>query len=105
MATQSGNDDATVRKDRRYSPSSEDETQEHQEHPSDSRHLDDGDVDASAVTTKPGAGGPDDAGEVEVDEEAIRERIAGGNTARVRHDPEDRGVGESGPGEQPRGDH
>lgn len=104
MATQSGNDPETVRKDRTYSPSSDEETRARQERPSESPTAKEGDVNEDAVTTKPGTGGPDDAGDVEVDEEAIRARIAGGgNAAEVDRDASEDGVGESGSGEQPRG--
>ena len=78
MAHLSGNDDDTVQKDESYSPSSGQETEAAQESPRGSEHLADPDIDAAAVKAVPGTGGPDDAGEVDVDEEAIRARIAGG---------------------------
>jgi len=78
MAHLSGNDDETVQKDESYSPSSGQETEEAQESPRGSEHLDDPEIDASAVKTVPGTGGPDDVGEVDVDEDAIRARIAEG---------------------------
>lgn len=76
MAVQSGNDDDTVRKDVSYSPSSGRETERAQDQPSSSSHLDDPDIDDEAVNSLPGAGGPDDAGDIDVDDEAIRESIA-----------------------------
>jgi hypothetical protein len=81
MAIQSGNDEETVQKDVTYSPSSDEETAESQENPRSSSHLDDPEVDEGAVISLPGEGGPDDVGEVDVDEEAIRESIAG----RAKH--------------------
>lgn len=76
MAIQSGNDENTVEKDVSYSPGSGRETEEAQEDPGGSAHFDDPEIDASKVTTLPGEGGPDDVGEIDVDEEAIREDIA-----------------------------
>ncbi|MFB2599618.1 hypothetical protein ACEXQE_17645 [Herbiconiux sp. P17] len=76
MAIQSGNDDGTVQKDMSYSPSSGRETEQAQGDPRTSAHLDDPDIDASAVKSVPGVGGPDDAGDIDVDEEAIRASIA-----------------------------
>jgi hypothetical protein len=81
MAIQSGNDDDTVQKDVSYSPSSGRETEESQDEPRTSPHLDDPEVDEGAVISLPGEGGPDDVGEIEVDEEAIRTSIAG----RAKH--------------------
>jgi hypothetical protein len=75
MAIQSGNDEDTVQKDMSYSPASGRETEEAQKNP-ESTHLDDPDIDESQVKTLPGEGGPDDVGEVDVDEEAIRASIA-----------------------------
>ena len=76
MATQSGNDENTVEKDMSYSPASGRETEVAQERPGDSAALADDDIDRSAVKSLPGEGGPDDAGDIEVDDEAIRRRIA-----------------------------
>ena len=76
MAIQSGNDDDTVQKDMSYSPASGRETEQAQDDPRTSAHLDDPDVDASAVKSVPGVGGPDDAGDIDVDDEAIRTSIA-----------------------------
>ncbi|MDO9396754.1 MAG: hypothetical protein Q7T71_09435 [Herbiconiux sp.] len=85
MAVQSGNDDATVQKDVTYSPSSDEETARAQEEPRSSSHLDDPEVDDGAVTSLPGEGGPDDVGEIDVDEEAIRTSIAERNANRRDH--------------------
>lgn len=76
MPVQSGNDDETVQKDMRYSPSSGRETQSAQQYPDDSAHLTDPDIDTAAVKSVPGAGGPDDAGDIDVDVDNLRERIA-----------------------------
>lgn len=76
MAIQSGNDDDTVQKDVSYSPASGRETEESQATPRSSPHLDDPDIDAGAVNSLPGEGGPDDAGDIDVDDEAIRASIA-----------------------------
>jgi hypothetical protein len=76
MAIQSGNDDGTVQKDMSYSPASGRETEQAQDEPCSSEHLDDPDIDQSAVKSVPGAGGPDDAGDIDIDEEGIRETIA-----------------------------
>jgi hypothetical protein len=67
-------------KDDAYSPSSERETEERQAEPVPSG--DDG------VNALPGTGGPDDAGDVDVDDEAIRTKIAERDV-----DPSDRPVG------------
>jgi hypothetical protein len=76
MAIQSGNDEGTISKDMAYSPSSEREQEVAQEDPRSSSTLDDPEVDSRSVKSLPGTGGPDDVGEIEVDEEAIRESIA-----------------------------
>lgn len=76
MAIQSGNDEGTVQKDESYSPASGRETERAQEDPRSSAHLDDPEIDQAAVKSVPGEGGPDDAGDIEVDDEAIRESIA-----------------------------
>lgn len=76
MAVQSGNDEGTVEKDMSYSPSSGRETERAQADPTDSKALDDDDIDQDAVKSLPGEGGPDDVGDVEVDVEEIRSRIA-----------------------------
>lgn len=54
-----------VRKDMSYSPASETETQQKQRDPLPET-LDD-DIDPDDVRVVPGTGGPDDAGDVEVD--------------------------------------
>ncbi len=50
------------------SPSSETETRQRQNKPGDSETLREPDVDDAAVRTAPGTGGPDDAGDVDVDD-------------------------------------
>ena len=59
-----------TRKDVSYSPGSEDETAAKQRDPLPDG-LDD-DIDASRVRAVPGTGGPDDAGDVELDPGEIR---------------------------------
>jgi len=54
-----------IQKDETYSPSSEDETRHKQEDPTPET-IDD-DIDLSDVRVVPGTGGPDDAGDVDVD--------------------------------------
>ncbi|MDL5350522.1 hypothetical protein [Microbacterium sp. zg-YB36] len=54
-----------VEKDMTYSPSSEEETRRKQEDPLPDT-LDD-DIDTENINVTPGTGGPDDAGDVEVD--------------------------------------
>ncbi|MCS5716912.1 hypothetical protein N1027_02060 [Herbiconiux sp. CPCC 205763] len=76
MAIQSGNDEDTVEKDMSYSPASGRETEQAQDEPRTSAHFDDPDIDEAAVKSVPGVGGPDDAGDIDVDEEAIRASIA-----------------------------
>ncbi|WP_378147769.1 hypothetical protein ACFJGV_06590 [Cnuibacter sp. UC19_7] len=76
MAIQSGNDEDTVEKDMSYSPSSGVETERAQADPADSKALDDDDIDQDAVKSLPGEGGPDDVGEIDVDVEELRTRIA-----------------------------
>ncbi len=77
-----GNDESdnsekdNVEKDKSYSPSSERETEQTQADPRSSSTLDDPEVDGAAVKSLPGVGGADDAGDIEVDDEAIRESIA-----------------------------
>lgn len=62
-------------KDTAYSPSSEIETQEMQLDQFGSPAFDDQEIDATAVRTLPGTGGPDDPGDIRVDEREIREDI------------------------------
>ncbi|RZS68738.1 hypothetical protein EV187_1174 [Agromyces ramosus] len=60
-----------ARKDVSYSPGSEDETAAKQRDP-----LPDGldeDIDASRVRAVPGTGGPDDAGDVDLDPDEVRQ--------------------------------
>ena len=55
----------SLRKDTSYSPASETETQRKQEDPLPNTL--DGDIVMDAVRVAPGTGGPDDAGDIEVD--------------------------------------
>lgn len=73
------NDEKLTEKDVSYSPSSGRETEVRRAEP---------EPQIEGVNALPGTGGPDDVGDVDVDEEAIRARIAD------RHvDPSDRPVG------------
>lgn len=67
MARMSGNDNSTVRKDMRESPSSEAEVQELQENAEESEALGDPGIDEDRVVVLPGTGGPDDVGDIEPD--------------------------------------
>jgi len=58
-------DDELLRKDTAYSPASENETAAKQSDPVP--ELVDDDIDTSQINAVPGTGGPDDAGDVEVD--------------------------------------
>lgn len=58
-----------VRKDRVYSPGSETETQAKQDDPLPASV--DEDIDADKVRAVPGTGGPDDAGDVDVDPDEL----------------------------------
>lgn len=62
-------------KDTAYSPSSEAETQEMQVDQFGSPVFDDEEIDESAVRTLPGTGGPDDPGDIRVDEGDLREDL------------------------------
>ncbi|MET1052190.1 MAG: hypothetical protein ABWX65_06075 [Mycetocola sp.] len=57
-------------KDRSYSPSSAQETEQLQ-NTTDSAALDDDDIDADDVNLLPGTGGPDDVGDIDVDPDEI----------------------------------
>jgi hypothetical protein len=59
----------SLRKDMSYSPASETETQQKQQEPLPDT-IDD-DIDADDVRVVPGTGGPDDAGDVEVDPDEL----------------------------------
>jgi hypothetical protein len=63
-------EEESVRKDMTYSPASETETQRKQD---DDRpaSLEDDDIDDADVRVVPGTGGPDDAGDVEVDPDEL----------------------------------
>ena len=57
-----------IRKDRTYSPASETETSRKQEEHTSENLVD---IDTDDVKVAPGTGGPDDVGDVEVDESEI----------------------------------
>jgi len=57
-----------VRKDMRYTPGSDTETREKQDEAATSP---DADVDDDLVRARPGTGGPDDVGDVAVDEDDL----------------------------------
>ncbi len=58
-------DERQTEKDVSYSPASDRETAERQKSPAESPATDD--IDADAVRTLPGTGGPDDSGDVSAD--------------------------------------
>ena len=60
-----------TRKDVSYSPGSETETAAKQEDPLPDAVADDEEIDASRIKTVPGTGGPDDAGDVDLDPEDV----------------------------------
>jgi hypothetical protein len=59
-----------IKKDTNYSPASDTDTHTLQDAPASSPALDDPDIDESAVNVLPGTGGPDDEGDVTMDEKA-----------------------------------
>jgi hypothetical protein len=59
-----------IEKDTTYSPGSDTDTQRLQDDAPSSPALDDPDIDESAVKVLPGTGGPDDEGDVTMDEKA-----------------------------------
>ncbi|MCU1439503.1 MAG: hypothetical protein JWP85_500 [Rhodoglobus sp.] len=59
-----------IEKDTNYSPASDTDTDRLQDAPAASPALDDPDIDESAVKVLPGTGGPDDEGDVTMDEKA-----------------------------------
>lgn len=59
-----------IEKDTNYSPASDTDTDRLQDDPAGSPALDDPDIDESAVKVLPGTGGPDDEGDVTMDEKA-----------------------------------
>lgn len=69
--TNATNDDEQVEKDTSYSPASEQEMEAREGSPRSSEATKDPDIDQDDVTVLPGTGGPDDQGDVEVDEEDL----------------------------------
>ncbi len=68
----SDSDDRTRNeKDTAYAPGSEREIEQKQDRGSALGPAVDEDIDDSAVKTAPGTGGPDDVGEIEVDEDDL----------------------------------
>ena len=61
-----------IRHDKRYSPASERETENRQQHVRRSEATDDPDIDTGDIKVLPGTGGPDDPGDVDVDPDDIR---------------------------------
>jgi hypothetical protein len=68
-------EEAMSDKDTAYTPSSETESDELQHDQSGSPAFDDQEIDASAVRVLPGTGGPDDPGDIRVDESDIEEGV------------------------------
>jgi hypothetical protein len=63
--------DGKLDPDTAYSPASERETESRQDHPETSPATKDPDIDEDAVKVLPGTGGPDDEGDVDVDDEDL----------------------------------
>ncbi|MCU1636227.1 MAG: hypothetical protein JWQ68_1466 [Cryobacterium sp.] len=61
-------DHEQTERDTSYSPASEDEQESRQQNPRSSKATDDGDIDPDQVKLLPGTGGPDDVGDIDVDE-------------------------------------
>ncbi|TPW77484.1 hypothetical protein [Schumannella soli] len=83
-------DERLTEKDMSYSPASDSEVEQMQGEDASSANdtAASTGIDDDAIVTRPGTGGPDDAGDVDVDDEAIREQIASRDA-----DPGDRPVG------------
>ncbi len=69
--TNRGGDDEQVRRDTSYSPASDKETEQRQQDPAESAATDDAAIDENDVKVLPGTGGPDDTGDVEVDDDEL----------------------------------
>ncbi|WP_157156508.1 hypothetical protein [Diaminobutyricimonas sp. LJ205] len=69
--TNRGGDDEQVRRDTSYSPASDKETEQRQQDPAQSAATDDAAIDENDVKVLPGTGGPDDTGDVEVDDDEL----------------------------------
>ena len=66
--TERGGDNEQTKRDTSYSPASDRETEARQQNPASSDAVDDHDIDTDDVTVLPGTGGPDDSGDVDVDD-------------------------------------
>lgn len=66
-----GGDEEQTRRDTAYSPASDRETEKRQANPDESPATADEDIDGDDVKLLPGTGGPDDSGDVEVDEDDL----------------------------------
>ncbi|MGO4691264.1 hypothetical protein [Glaciibacter sp. 2TAF33] len=71
MSDTTNSDAEQVRRDTAYSPSSEREMQARDDEPQGSAALDDEDINPDDVNVLPGTGGPDDTGDVDVDEDDL----------------------------------
>lgn len=71
MSDTTNSDNDQVRRDTAYSPASEREMQSRDEEPQGSAALDDEDINPDDVNVLPGTGGPDDVGDVDVDEDDL----------------------------------
>jgi hypothetical protein len=71
MSDTTNSDNDQVRRDTAYSPSSEREMRSRDEEPQGSAALDDDDINPDDVNVLPGTGGPDDVGDVDVDEDDL----------------------------------
>jgi hypothetical protein len=71
MSNTKNSDDEQVKRDTAYSPSSDREMQAREDAPLASAALDDDDINPHNVNVLPGTGGPDDPGDVELDEDDL----------------------------------
>jgi hypothetical protein len=69
--TERGGDDEQVKRDTAYSPASDRETELRQQDPAESAATEDASIDDADVKVLPGTGGPDDSGDVDVDEDEL----------------------------------
>jgi hypothetical protein len=71
MSDTTNSDEDQVRRDTSYSPASEREMKARDDEPRGSAALDDEDINPDDVNVLPGTGGPDDVGDVDVDQEDL----------------------------------
>jgi hypothetical protein len=71
MSDTTNSDDEQVKRDTTYSPSSEREMRARDNDPQGSAALEDDDINPDDVKVLPGTGGPDDVGDIEVNEDDL----------------------------------